>query len=59
MKRVPKIIVLSFLLVIGVVSLVYVGILAYIHYDVFGKSPSYEVLGSKKNKLSCNHKMRW
>ena len=42
MKRVPKIIVLSFLLVIGVVSLVYVGILAYIHYDVFGKSPSYE-----------------
>ena len=47
MKRVPKIIVLSFLLVIGVVSLVYVGILAYIHYDVFGKSPSYE--GTRQN----------
>ena len=47
MKRVPKIIVLSFLLVIGVVGLAYVGIMAYIHYDVFGKSPSYE--GTRQN----------
>lgn len=42
MKRVFKIIALPFFLVIGVVSLAYVGVMAYIHYDVFGESPSYE-----------------
>ena len=39
-----NIIVLSIPLVIGVA---YVAILAYIHYDVFGKSPSYE--GTRQN----------
>lgn len=47
MKRIPKIIVLSLLLVIGIVGLAYVAIMAYIHYDVFGKSPSYE--GTRQN----------
>ena len=42
MKRVPKIIVLTSLFVIGFVGLAYMGIMAYIHYNVFGKSPSYE-----------------
>lgn len=42
MKRVPKIIVLTSLFVIGFVGLAYMGIMVYIHYDVFGKSPSYE-----------------
>ncbi|MBR4135766.1 MAG: hypothetical protein IKU03_05095 [Bacteroidales bacterium] len=42
MNRAPKIIVLSLLLAIGATGLTYVAIMAYIHHDVFGKSPSYE-----------------
>ena len=42
MKRVLKIIALSFFLIIGVVGLAYVTIIACINHDVFGKSPSYE-----------------
>ena len=42
MNRFPKIILLSFLLLIGVVGLTYVAIMAYIHYDVFRRNPSYE-----------------
>lgn len=42
MNRILRIIVLSIPLVIGVIGVAYVAILAYIHYDVFGKSPSYE-----------------
>lgn len=50
MNRFPKIILLSFLLLIGVVGLTYVAIMAYIHYDVFGKSPSYE--GTRQNFIN-------
>ena len=50
MNRLPKIIVLSILIVIGVVGIAYVAIMAYIHYDVFGKSPSYE--GTRQNFIN-------
>ena len=42
MNRILRIIVLSILIVIGVIGVAYVVIIAYINYDVFGKSPSYE-----------------
>ena len=50
MNRFPKIILLSILIVIGVVGIAYVAIMAYIHYDVFGKSPSYE--GTRQNFIN-------
>lgn len=50
MNRLPKIIVLSILIVIGVVGIAYMAIMAYIHYDVFGKSPSYE--GTRQNFIN-------
>ncbi len=50
MNHIPRIIVLSILIVIGVVGVAYVAIMAYIHYDVFGKSPSYE--GTRQNFIN-------
>ena len=50
MKRVLKIIALSFFLIIGVVGLAYVTIIACINHDVFGKSPSYE--GTRQNFIN-------
>lgn len=47
MKRLPKTIILSTLIAIGVIYVAFVAIMAYIHYDVFGKSPSYE--GTRQN----------
>ena len=47
MKRLPKTIILSTLIAIGVIGIAYVAIMANIHHDVFGKSPSYE--GTRQN----------
>ena len=52
MKRVPKIIVLTSLFVIGFVGLAYMGIMVYIHYDVLGKALRMRTRGKISSRMS-------